>query len=353
MQQKKVLMIISAMLFALFALTVLIPTDASSAVRTKTASSSVKKSSKNSIAKAPSKKSKRKYARRSTRRSRKSCNTTAGVKQAIELVRTQSVGLCKMTGLEYVSTGSLIDSVRTSVAEDVGELDDPESGTDHSSNPNNATIAAAEDNASVGAKMSPEDAADHAQELLEQEAEDDVIVGEESFKSLWLSYVDGGSPELTEAGVEKQKLIDTIMKWLGTRYHFGGTSATGIDCSAFVREVYYVNGGISLPRTASEQSTVGVPIRSIDNLRFGDLIFFNTRRRVRVGHVGIYLGDNLFAHASSRFGVTISSLESTYYNKRFIGARRLDERSMAALVVAEVPSDAAIQDSGMQTRLHN
>ena len=61
-------------------------------------------------------------------------------------------------------------------------------------------------------------------------------------------------------------------------------------------------------------------------LKFGDLVFFNTRRRVKPGHVGIYIGDNLFAHASSKLGVTISSLEHDYYNKRYMGARRIDEQ---------------------------
>jgi cell wall-associated NlpC family hydrolase len=64
------------------------------------------------------------------------------------------------------------------------------------------------------------------------------------------------------------------------------------------------------------------------DLQFGDLIFFHTRRHAYVSHVGIYLGDNLFAHASSKYGVTVSSLESTYYNNRFIGAKRITARDL-------------------------
>ncbi|MBK9248210.1 MAG: C40 family peptidase [Ignavibacteria bacterium] len=60
-------------------------------------------------------------------------------------------------------------------------------------------------------------------------------------------------------------------------------------------------------------------------MQFGDVVFFHTRKRVYVSHVGIYLGDNLFAHASSRYGVTVSSLESDYYNKRLIGVKRLQQ----------------------------
>ena len=64
------------------------------------------------------------------------------------------------------------------------------------------------------------------------------------------------------------------------------------------------------------------------HLQYGDLVFFHTRRGVYVGHVGIYLGDNLFAHASSRSGVTVSSLESDYYAARFLGGRRLMKDEM-------------------------
>jgi cell wall-associated NlpC family hydrolase len=69
-------------------------------------------------------------------------------------------------------------------------------------------------------------------------------------------------------------------------------------------------------------------INDRSDLKFGDLVFFNTRRRVRPGHVGIYIGDNLFAHASSKLGVTISSLDYDYYSKRYMGARRVDSTNV-------------------------
>jgi lipoprotein Spr len=311
--------ILCVTLMALFALTVLGPTDAESAVRSKTAS--LVKSGKSSVTKAPSKK-KRRIAKKSLRRGKGSCNTAAGKQQAIDLLRTQSAELCKMAGLEYVSTGALADSVRSSVTDDGEDLTDVD--TDEST-------------AALGAEvMSPEDQADQDQEMLELEAEDDVTVDEESFRSLWLNYVDADGDGLTEAGIEKEVLLNNIMDWLGTRYHFGGTSQSGIDCSAFTRQVYASSGSVELPRSASEQSTIGVPIKKMSDLQFGDLVFFNTRRRVLVSHVGIYLGDNLFAHASSRFGVTVSSLESTYYNKRFLGGSRLDERTVAQLAQGTV-----------------
>jgi cell wall-associated NlpC family hydrolase len=93
---------------------------------------------------------------------------------------------------------------------------------------------------------------------------------------------------------------------------------------------------VTLPRSAAQQSSVGKTVSKRSELQFGDLVFFNTRRRVAVGHVGIYLGDDLFAHSSSRYGVTISSLKSTYYGKRLIGARRLTEADMAQLTAETV-----------------
>jgi len=70
---------------------------------------------------------------------------------------------------------------------------------------------------------------------------------------------------------------------------------------------------------------VGLKIHTRDSLQIGDLVFFNTSRRRFPGHVGIYLGENLFVHASRSLGVTISSLDEKYYNKRFVGSRRINE----------------------------
>jgi len=84
---------------------------------------------------------------------------------------------------------------------------------------------------------------------------------------------------------------------------------------------------VLLPRTAREQILVGRNVKR-NELDFGDLVFFHTYSRKFASHVGIYLGDNLFAHASSVMGVTISSLNSTYYNNRYIGGRRLSSKDM-------------------------
>ncbi|MCX8057070.1 MAG: NlpC/P60 family protein [Ignavibacteria bacterium] len=121
-----------------------------------------------------------------------------------------------------------------------------------------------------------------------------------------------------------EKFLMTIISYLGTPYKFGGTSRKGIDCSAFTRLIFQESLNIELPRSTLEQVKLGYPVSRKD-LQFGDLVFFNTRRRQNPGHVGIYLWDNYFVHASTKYGVIVSSMASGYYDRRFVGARRLDE----------------------------
>ncbi|MCX7937751.1 MAG: C40 family peptidase [Chlorobi bacterium] len=150
--------------------------------------------------------------------------------------------------------------------------------------------------------------------------EDDVPVDIATIRTLWMAYLEG---EELPSGLSPRKVMEFVTEWLGRPYRFGGTTPEGIDCSAFMQALVRVCTGALLPRTAQEQFVYGQPIERADQLQFGDLVFFHTRRHAWVSHVGIYLGDNLFAHASSRYGVTISSLESTYYRTRFLGGRRL------------------------------
>jgi peptidoglycan endopeptidase LytE len=119
---------------------------------------------------------------------------------------------------------------------------------------------------------------------------------------------------------EPKLLVQAAMGFLGAPYRLGGFSAQGIDCSGLVKKIYQFFD-IDLPRTASEQSRVGMSVAR-DDLSEGDLLFFNTRRRV--GHVGIYIGNNEFVHAASRKrGVRVDNLDTPYFNKRFIRAVRL------------------------------
>ena len=140
----------------------------------------------------------------------------------------------------------------------------------------------------------------------------------------------GPQAEDENPAVNRIELMKEIVNLLGVSYHYGGMDAVrGLDCSAFVGTVYSRALGVRLPRSSNEQFSNGVKVRKSD-LRIGDLVFFKTRRkRAPVSHVGIYVGSNLFAHASTRHGVIISTLEEGYYNKTFVGARRLLSAEMS------------------------
>jgi hypothetical protein len=122
-------------------------------------------------------------------------------------------------------------------------------------------------------------------------------------------------------GLNRDHLLLEIVSLLGVPYEYGGSDRTGMDCSAFTETVYAAAGRVSLPRSTAAQYVEGSEIER-DSLRFGDLVFFNTTGEIP-SHVGIYIEDDLFAHASVSFGVTVSSLESPYYRDRFVGARRI------------------------------
>ena len=121
---------------------------------------------------------------------------------------------------------------------------------------------------------------------------------------------------------DREKVLYEVVKYINTPYQYGGANNNGIDCSAFTQNVFNRSINYSLPRTASEQFEIGSTVSSESNLIFGDLIFFNTTQSSYPGHVGIYLGDGLFAHSSSSRGVTISSIKNNYYQERFVGGRR-------------------------------
>jgi peptidoglycan DL-endopeptidase LytE len=135
------------------------------------------------------------------------------------------------------------------------------------------------------------------------------------------SKTEAASPshELSDMGMQ-ERLVLFAKKLLDIPYRFGGNSLLGIDCSAYVQKVYNAIG-VSLPRSAREQFTEGDPVDK-EELSIGDLVFFKTYASFP-SHVGIYLGNSLFIHASSRSKkVTIDSLDTPYYFKRFIGAKR-------------------------------
>lgn len=129
--------------------------------------------------------------------------------------------------------------------------------------------------------------------------------------------------EYANSSENRDEVMIKIIELINTPYLWGGMTTRGIDCSAFVLTVFKRALNIDLPRTSIMQSTVGKEV-SRDELKFGDLVFFNTLGR-RISHVGIYVGEGVFAHSSSNGGVKTSSLNEDYYNSRYVTARRVIE----------------------------
>lgn len=123
------------------------------------------------------------------------------------------------------------------------------------------------------------------------------------------------------------KLLSFLESWYGTKYRMGGASRLGIDCSAFVQQFMMSMYGIMVPRTSGDQYHNSNRINK-SQLQEGDLVFFHTQRRKNISHVGIYLRNNKFVHASSSSGVMISDLNETYFKTRFVSAGRYNIGSL-------------------------
>ncbi len=117
-----------------------------------------------------------------------------------------------------------------------------------------------------------------------------------------------------------EKLNDFYSEWKGVRYKFGGNSKKGIDCSALIQIAFKDKLNVNIPRTTRLQSKTGYEIRK-NELNTGDLVFFKTGKNSR--HVGIYLKNGEFIHASSKRGVTISKLDNVYFKKHYWKSQRI------------------------------
>ena len=117
-------------------------------------------------------------------------------------------------------------------------------------------------------------------------------------------------------------LSEHQQEWQGTRYRIGGNSKSGVDCSGFMQITFRDLFGIDLPRMTVDQAKEGTKI-SKSELRTGDLVFFNTGRGPNGKHVGVYVKNGQFLHASTKGGVIYADMDSPYWTKTFWQARRL------------------------------
>ncbi len=154
---------------------------------------------------------------------------------------------------------------------------------------------------------------------------DAVEVHPEAKRGLLSSMMNSTSQVANKAG----DLVMNALGLIGVRYRFGGNSPeSGLDCSGFVRYVFNDTFGFMLPRRSVEISRVGTTVASED-LRPGDLVFFNTMRHT-FSHVGIYIGDNKFVHAPSTGAkIRVDDMRASYWVSRYNGARRIDDVQQA------------------------
>jgi len=149
----------------------------------------------------------------------------------------------------------------------------------------------------------------------------------EGKRGLLSSMMNSTSNVATKAG----DLVMNALGLIGVRYRFGGNSPeSGLDCSGFVRYVFNDTFGFMLPRRSVEMSQVGTTV-AVNDLRPGDLVFFNTMRHT-FSHVGIYIGDNKFVHAPSTGSkIRVDDMRASYWVTRYNGARRIDDSARGSV----------------------
>ncbi|MEZ4524929.1 MAG: C40 family peptidase [Desulfobacterales bacterium] len=184
----------------------------------------------------------------------------------------------------------------------------------------------------------PHEAAEDA--VCEAEAEKTELAGKKSVSLPDMDFCKEYSRKLGMEldGTENRKLIRAVAEWMGTPYLWGGCSQKGVDCSCLVKNIYEDVYGIELRRTSVEMCNADFMPVEKQRLREGDIICFGTKED-DISHVGLYLKNNKFVHASQSGGVRISSLERNYFKKRLIMAGRTIrplQISLARLSISEL-----------------
>ncbi|MES2378529.1 MAG: NlpC/P60 family protein [Bacteroidota bacterium] len=139
---------------------------------------------------------------------------------------------------------------------------------------------------------------------------------EESLAKDYLSQI----MHVAVSATSNMKLFNFVYDWIGTPYRFGGSSKKGVDCSAFTKQLYNQVFNLDIKRNSRDIFSMVSPVGK-DDLKEGDLVFFKIHSR-SISHIGIYLGNNRFAHASMK-GVAISSLDDAYYSRYFYKGGRV------------------------------
>ncbi|WP_191556061.1 C40 family peptidase [Metabacillus idriensis] len=139
----------------------------------------------------------------------------------------------------------------------------------------------------------------------------DGIAGKNTFKAL-------GKQASQPAVQNKSNITTTAKKYLNVPYKWGGMSPKGFDCSGYLNYVVKESTGKKLPRTVADIYKQGVKVSSP---KAGDLVFFETYK-TGASHAGIYIGNNQFIHSSSSKGVTITSMNNSYWSERYLGAKK-------------------------------
>lgn len=183
----------------------------------------------------------------------------------------------------------------------------------------------------TGATGAPDEADDGLDRLLAEKA---LIKPAESVAT--------GTGVVAQVRDKASDMVLAAMNFLDVPYRRGGAGEEGFDCSGFTRHVFELSLGLALPRRVDEQAMApGLVVVRRDELKPGDLVFFNTRKRT-FSHVGIYIGDGRFIHSPRTGGrVRLEDMRYTYWSKRYTGARRaeLAQSTVASDVVSA--ADAA------------